>query len=89
MQSERRAILGLVAAGRISAMEAERLLRAGNDAREEIWIVTACLLICLTQVHLHLSLDGAGHIIESFAREIFSAWSGAFSMLTKGMGGTI
>jgi hypothetical protein len=89
MQSERRAILGLVAAGRISALEAERLLRVGNDAREEIWIVAACLLICLTQVHLHLSLDWAGHLIEGFAREVVSAWSAAFSMLTKGMGGTI
>jgi hypothetical protein len=78
-----------VAAGRISALEAERLLRAGNDAREEIWIVAACLLICLTQVHLHLSLDWIGYLIESFAREVFSVWSAAFSMLTKGMGGTI
>lgn len=89
MRSERRTILGLVAAGRISAVEAERLLRVWTDSREELWIIAACLLICLTQVHLHLSLNNLGHVIESFAREVFSAWSAAFSMLTKGMGGTI
>ena len=89
MQSDRRTILGLVAVGRISAVEAERLLRVWTDAREELWIIAACLLICLTQVHLHLSLDGPGHLIEGFAREAFNAWSAAFSMLTKGMGGTI
>lgn len=89
MRSERKTILGLVAAGRISAVEAERLLRVWNDAREELWIVAACLAICATQIHLHLSLGGLGHLIEGFAREVFNAWSAAFSMLTKGMGGTI
>jgi hypothetical protein len=86
---ERTTILGLVAAGRISAAEAERLLRVWNDAREELWIVAACLLICVTQIHLHLSLDGTGHLIEGFAHEVFNAWSAAFSILTKGMGGTV
>jgi hypothetical protein len=87
MRSERRAILRLVAAGRISAVEAERLLRAWNDAREEGWILAACLLICATQIHLSLSLHGAGHLIEGLAREFFSVWNAAFAMLTRGIGG--
>jgi hypothetical protein len=89
MGNERRTILGLVAAGRISAMEAERLLRAWNDSREELWVIAACLLVCVTQIHLRLSLDGLGHFIESFARDVFSVWSALFSTLTKGMGGTV
>jgi hypothetical protein len=89
MGNERRTILGLVAAGRISALEAERLLRAWNDSREELWVITACLLVCVTQIHLRLPLDGLGHFIESFARDVFSAWSAVLSTLTKGMGGTV
>jgi hypothetical protein len=88
MRSERRTILGLVAAGRISAVEAERLLRVWNDAREELWILVACLLICLTQIHLN-SLEGFGQFIEGLERVVMGGWSAAFSILTKGMGGTI
>jgi hypothetical protein len=82
-------ILGLVAAGRISAMEAERLLRVWSDAREEIWIIAACLLVCLTQMHLRFPVDGLGHFIEVFARQAFTAWNGMFSLITKGIGGTV
>ncbi len=89
MKNERRTILGLVAAGRISAREAERLLRVWNDAREELWVLAACLLVCVTQIHLRLPLDGLGHFIEGFAREVLSVWSAALSTLTKGMGGTV
>jgi hypothetical protein len=89
MRSERRAILGLVAAGRISAMEAERLLRIWNDAREELWILGVCLLICVTQIHLRLSPDGLGHFIEGLARGVFTTSNAAVSLLTRGMGGAV
>jgi hypothetical protein len=82
-------ILGLVAAGRISAMEAERLLRVWSDAREEIWIIAACLLLCVTQMHLRFPLDGLGHFIEGFAHEAFTAWNATVSLIIKGIGGTI
>jgi hypothetical protein len=89
MRSERTTILSLVAAGRISAIEAERLLRAWNDSRDELWVIATCLLVCVTQIHLRLPLDGLGHFIESFARDVFSGWSAVLSTLTKGMGGTV
>jgi hypothetical protein len=89
MRSERRAILGLVAAGRISAMEAERLLRVWNDTREEFWILAACLLVCVVQTHLRLSLDGLSHFIEGLMREVLTAWNAALSLLTKGIGGGV
>ena len=89
MRNERRTILGLVAAGRISAMEAERLLRVWNDAREELWIIAACLLLCVTQVHFHFGWDGEARCIENLAREAFRTWSAGLSQLMEGLGGTL
>lgn len=43
MQSDRRAILTLVALGRITPTEAECLLRACNAGREGRWFLASCL----------------------------------------------
>ncbi|MGA8088401.1 MAG: hypothetical protein WCA10_13925 [Terracidiphilus sp.] len=54
MNTDRRAILSLVAMGRITAAEAERLLAAWNESRETAWIVGLCLAFaCLAQLNLH------------------------------------
>jgi hypothetical protein len=61
MQTDRRAILTLVALGRITPAEAERLIRACNEgacngsawnaARDTRWILAACLTVtALTQL---------------------------------------
>jgi hypothetical protein len=47
MQTDRRAILHLVAVGRISPSEAERLLIAWNEGREAQWALAACVVIAL------------------------------------------
>jgi|HubBroStandDraft_1064217.scaffolds.fasta_scaffold1265517_1 hypothetical protein len=47
MQNSRRTILSLVALGRITPAEAERLLIAWNAGREGIWIFGACIAIAL------------------------------------------
>lgn len=53
MDKDRRTILSLVAMGRITATEAERLLAAWNDGRETAWIFGLCLaLAVLGQLHL-------------------------------------
>jgi hypothetical protein len=49
MQSERQAILSLVALGRITPREAERLLAAWNSGRDEVWIACACVAACAAQ----------------------------------------
>ena len=41
MSSDRRAILALIAMGRITPAEAERLLSAWNECRETAWILVA------------------------------------------------
>ena len=47
MRKHRRIILGLVALGRITPVEAERLLVAGNTGREGLWIVVALLMFTM------------------------------------------
>ena len=49
MKRERQAILWLVALGRITPREAERLLAAWNVGREEFWVLAACFVICLAE----------------------------------------
>jgi len=43
MQTDRRSILHLVALGRITPAEAERLLIAWNEGREVVWGLIACI----------------------------------------------
>jgi hypothetical protein len=53
MQTDRRTILHLVALGRITPAEAERLLLAWNEGRELSWVFAACVAVAvLTQLHL-------------------------------------
>ena len=49
MHRERQAILSLIAMGRITPREAERLLAAANAGREEMWIIGACAVAVLAQ----------------------------------------
>ena len=47
MPNGRRTILSLVALGRISPAEAERLLFAWNQGREGFWVFAACVAVVL------------------------------------------
>lgn len=54
MNTDRRAILALIATGRITPAEAERLLAAWNESRETAWILGIGLaVICLAQLNVH------------------------------------
>jgi hypothetical protein len=44
---DRRTILYLVAVGRITPEEAERMLVAWNDLRESQWIVAGCMVLAV------------------------------------------
>jgi hypothetical protein len=50
MQKERQAILSMIALGRITPREAERLLAVWSLSREEFWIIAACMIASLTQI---------------------------------------
>ena len=49
MHRERQAILSLIALGKITPREAERLLAAWNAGREEFWVIGVCVAACVSQ----------------------------------------
>ena len=49
MKRERQAILSLIALGRITPREGERLLAIWNAGREELWVFAACAAAVLAQ----------------------------------------
>lgn len=61
MNRDRQTILALVAAGRINAAEAERLLAAAGDAREMFWIAAVCALAAIAPLHW----SGLAHVAQS------------------------
>ncbi|HKF46910.1 MAG TPA: hypothetical protein VKB38_06090 [Terracidiphilus sp.] len=89
MLSTRRGILSLVAAGRISAAEGERLLAAWNDGREGLWIAVACVLVCAAQMHLHILPGEMIHFAREVAREGMGAVHNAVFSLMSYRGGRI
>lgn len=91
MNNERRAILSLIAMGRITPREAERLLACWPDASETAWVLGACAVIVAS-----LSLPHAHELLGRFAdlfRTIFPMAGAtshhALSFLTRIAGGTL
>jgi hypothetical protein len=50
MRRERQIILSMVALGRITPREAERLLAAWSLGREDIWVIAACVTASVTEI---------------------------------------
>jgi hypothetical protein len=66
MPSDHRVILHLLAQGRITPAEAERLFIANNEGREFVWMLSVCIAITvLTQVRLRELLPGLLHLAHS------------------------
>lgn len=88
MNIERRAILSLVANGRITVAEAERLLAAWNDSRETAWILMLCLVpVCLAQLHLHELAPGLMHFFNVEIPVLAEVMRHALSPITDLLGG--
>ena len=62
MRNDRRAILSLVALGRITPSEAERLLIACNADRDGFWIFAACVEATLFTLVPHQGLAALLHV---------------------------
>jgi hypothetical protein len=66
MSTDRRAILALIAMGRITPAEAERLLAAWNESREMAWILVAGFgFALLAQLHMHELLPMLRHLVSA------------------------
>jgi|GEM_PF-2057956 hypothetical protein len=90
MNTDRRVILSLVAAGRITAAEAERLLVAWNDSRETAWILLLCLAFaCLAQLHLHEILPNLMHFFNAQIPALAEAVQHALSPINELLGGLL
>lgn len=90
MTSDRRAILNLIAIGRITPAEAERLLTAWNDTHETLSIVALGLAFALlAQVHLHELLPMLLHFFNTQTPALAEAVNHAISPITEGMRGLL
>jgi hypothetical protein len=65
MKRDRQIILSLVALGRITPGEAERLLAAWNAGREEFLVLAACLVAGLTEF-----VPGLAHLAQHLAHTL-------------------
>jgi hypothetical protein len=89
MNTDRRAILTLVATGRITASEAERLLVAWNDSRETVWILALSLAFALlAQLHLRELPVILMHLFNAHSA-LAEAVHHAFSPITDLVGGLL
>jgi hypothetical protein len=62
MQQDRRTILSLVALGRITPAEAERLLIVWNETREGVLVFIACIVLALfSQIKMQQDLRALLH----------------------------
>jgi hypothetical protein len=90
MNSDRRTILTLIAAGRLTPAQAERLLAVVNESRETAWMVALCVAVaCIAQLHLHEVLPGLAHFFNVQVPALAGAMHHALEPFTKFWGGSI
>jgi len=76
MHRERQAILSLIALGRITPREAERLLAAWNAGREELWIIGVCVAACVAQFMPELARMAQSWLPLHHALATITCWIG-------------
>jgi hypothetical protein len=90
MNTDRRAILSLVATGRITAAEAERLLVAWNDSRETAWILAFGLAFAvLARLQLREFLPMLMHFFNAQIPVLAEAMHHGLSPITDLLGGLL
>jgi len=90
MNTDRRAILALIAMGRITPAEAERLLAAWNESRETAWILVLSLaVVFLAQLNVHQLLPALVHLFNAQVPALAEAVRHALSPITDLIGGLL
>jgi hypothetical protein len=90
MYTDRRVILNLIAMGRITPAEAERLLATWNESRETAWILAFCLAVfSLAQINVHLLQPALVHLFNTQLPALVEALRHALSPVTDLIGGLL
>jgi hypothetical protein len=90
MYTDRRLILNLIAMGRITPAEAERLLAAWNESRETALILTFGLALAFTaQLKVHWLLPALVHLLNTQVPALVEPVRHALSPFTDFMGGLL
>ncbi len=83
MNTDRRVILALIAMGRITPAEAERLLAAWDESRESAWILAISLvMVCLAQLNVHSLVPTLMHFFNALVPALAEAARKALSPIT-------
>jgi hypothetical protein len=86
MNSDRRAILQLLAAGRIDAAEAERLIAATNADRETMWALAGCSAIVIAS-QFHAVMPELARLLRSSLAWCLPVLEHAFTVIALSWGG--
>jgi hypothetical protein len=90
MNTDRRAILALIAMGRITPAQAERLLAAWNESRETAWILAFGLAFAfLAQLHLHELMPNIIHFFNAQVPALAKAINHALLTIAVLLGGLL
>jgi hypothetical protein len=90
MQTDRRAILSLVALGRITPAEAERLLIAWNQGWESVLVCAACIAAALlAQLDPNQVLPGLVHLAQALISGRVIPLHHALAVVCRLFGGTL
>jgi hypothetical protein len=87
MSSHRRAILQLLALGRINSVEAERLLAAATADREAAWALVGCAVVVAAS-QLNSLLPLAQHFSSTLAGSL-PALQHLFTSIAVSLGGLL
>jgi hypothetical protein len=86
--NERRVILSLIAMGRITPAQAERLLAVANERDEIVLALAACLAgLFMMQVHLHELVPGILLFFKSLPQGIAAAAHQTLHLVNELLGG--
>jgi hypothetical protein len=88
MITDRRAILSLIAMGRITPREAERLLAVWSDRDEVVvWLAVIAATLCLLLPDLHEIFAGLSHALEALSPRFLTAGHHAAALVSLVFGG--
>ena len=88
--NHRRAIFSLIAMGRITPAQAERLLAVANERAETALVISACFVAeMLIQFHGHNLLPQIEHLIRSLLPEISAAMRQIQNVVNGCLGGLL